>query len=116
MTLGYCHEKLSLAVFEMCKSTATLKARLRSSLRHGFTAFPQDIFPDAVRQQLLDVKAAFAGVHPIVVATNPPDVLDQMKTPDVMRLLDKVISLRESVAKEYYRRNVVAPDVISGTH
>jgi len=104
MTLGYCHEKLSLAVREMCKSTASLKARLRHSLRHGFTAFPQDIFPDAVRQQLLEVKAAFEGVHPIVNAVNPPDVLDRMKPPDVRRLVDKVISLRESVAKEYYGR------------
>lgn len=104
MTLGYCHEKLSEAIFEMCKSTANLKARLRNSLRHGFTAFPQDIFSDAVGQQLLEVKAAFAGVHPIVDSMNPPDVLDQMKPSEVRQLVDKVISLRESVAKEYYER------------
>jgi len=104
MTLGYCHEKLTLAVFEMCKSTKSLKVRLRNSLRHGFTAFPQDIFPDAVRQQLLEVKAAFAGVQPTVDAMNPPDVLDQMKPSEVRRLVDKVIGLRETVAKEYYGR------------
>jgi hypothetical protein len=102
MTLGYCHEKLSLAIFEMCKSTGRLKARLRHSLRHGFTAFPSDLFPEAIAQQLLEVKAAFAGVHPIVDAMNPPDVLDRMKPSDARRLVDKVISLRESVAKEYY--------------
>jgi hypothetical protein len=104
MTLGYCHEKLSLAVFEMCKSTATLKARLRNSLRYGYTAFPQDPFPEAIAQQLLEVKAAFAGVHLTDDAMNPPDVLDQMKPSDVRRLVDKVISLRESVAQEYYGR------------
>ena len=104
MTLGYCHEKLSLAIIEMCKSTASLKVRLRNSLRYGFTAFPQDIFPEAIAQQLLEVKAAFAGVHPIFDAMNPPDVLDQMKPSDVRRLVDKVISLRDSVAHEYYGR------------
>jgi hypothetical protein len=104
MTLGYCHEKLSLVLFEMCKSTGSLKARLRKSLRHGFTAFPPDLFPEAIAQQLLEVKAAFAGVHLAVDAMNPPDVLDQMKPSDVRRLVDKVISLRESVAKEYYGR------------
>src|SRR4029077_273923 len=99
MTLGYCHEKLSLAIFEICESTSSLKTRLRKSLGQGFTAFPQNIFPDAIAQQLLEVKAAFAGIHPIVNAMNPPDVLDQMKPSDVRRLVAKVISLRESVAK-----------------
>src|ERR1700730_290097 len=98
MTLGYCHQKLSLAVFEMCKSTSSLKVRLRNSLRYGFTAFPQDLFPDAIAQQLLEVKAAFAGVHPIFDAMNHPDVLDQMKPNDGKRLVDKCIGLGEPVA------------------
>ncbi|SRR5712692_9578441 len=105
MTLGYCHGKLSLAIFEMCKSTRSLKVRLRNSLRHGFTCFPQDIFPEAIGQQLLDVKAAFAGVHPTFDAMNPPDALDEMKPSEARRLVEKVISLRESVAEEYYRRS-----------
>jgi hypothetical protein len=43
---------------------------------------------------------------------NPPDVLDQMKPSDVRRLVDKVISLRESVAKEYYGQKLVATDEV----
>jgi hypothetical protein len=63
MTLGYCHGKLSLAIFEMCQSTRSLKVRLRNSLRHGYTALPQDLFPEAITQQLLEVKTALAGVY-----------------------------------------------------
>jgi hypothetical protein len=35
---------------------------------------------------------------------NPSDALDRMKPSDVRRLVDKVIGLREFVAKEYYER------------
>ena len=101
MTLGYYHEKLSQAVFEMCKSTANLKVRVRNSLKHGFLAFSENIFRDAVRQQLSEVKAAFAGVQLTVDAMKLPDTLDRMKPPEVRRLIDKIISLREVVAQEY---------------
>jgi hypothetical protein len=104
MTLGYCHEKLSLAVFEVCRSTAGLKARLRTSLKHGFTAFPDDIFTDVVRQQLSEVKVAFAEVQLTVDAMNPPDALDRMKPSEVRRLVDRVINLREAVAQEYFKQ------------
>ena len=104
MTLGYFHEKLSLAVFEMCGSTASLKVRLRKSLRHGFTAFPCDIFADPIRRQLSEVKAAFAGVQPTFDAMNPPDTLDNMKSFEVRQLVEKVISLREAMAQEYFKQ------------
>ena len=102
MTLGYCHGKLSEAVFEMCTSTASLKVRLRLSLKHGFTAFPDDIFADPIRHQLGEVKAAFAGVELNFDAMRPPDALDNMKPSAVRRLVGKVISLRETVAQEYF--------------
>jgi hypothetical protein len=104
MTLGYCHEKLSLAVLEMCRSTRSLKVRLRNSLRHGFTCFPDDIFTDAIRQKLSEVKIAFAGVQPTFDAMNPPDALDSMKPSEVRRLVDGVIGLREAVAQEYFKQ------------
>ena len=104
MTLGYCHEKLSLALHEMCTSSASLKTRLRNSLRYGFTCFPEGIFPDAIAQRLSEIKWAFAGVHPIVDAMNPPDALDRMRPHEVTRLAEKLMSLREAVAQEYYKQ------------
>jgi hypothetical protein len=35
---------------------------------------------------------------------NPPDALDRMKAREVERLVEKVISLREAVAREYYKQ------------
>jgi len=103
MTLGYYHEKLSLALHEMCTSSESLKTRLRNSLRYGFTCFPEGIFPDAIAQRISEIKSAFAGVHPIVDAMNPPDALDRMKPHEIRRLAEKVISLQEAVAQEYYK-------------
>ena len=104
LRLSYCHEKLSLAVFEMCISTQSLKNRLRSSLRHGFTAFPDETFSAGLREQLSEIKAALAGVRIGSGLENYPDAIDRMKPSIVRRLVNEIISLREGVAKEYYKR------------
>jgi hypothetical protein len=88
----------------MCTSTKSLKDRLRTSLRHGFTAFPEETFPEELRQKFSEIKAALKGVQLGHSLENYPDAIDRMKPSDVRRLFDKIISLRESVAKEYYMR------------
>jgi hypothetical protein len=104
MSLFYCNEKLSLAVFEMCVSTKSLRDRLRDTVKHGFTAFPEEIFPEELREQFSEIRTALAGVRVGSGIENYPDAIDRMKAPHVRRLLDQFISLREGVARECYRR------------
>jgi len=104
MSLSYCNQKLSLAVFEMCVSTQCLKNRLRGSIKHGFTAFPQTTFPEGLRQQFSEIKAALSGVRVGGSIEDYPDPIDRMKPSQVRGLLHQIISLREGVAREYYRR------------
>jgi hypothetical protein len=104
MSLFYCNQKLSLAVFEMCVSTQSLKNRLRSAIKHGFTAFPEETFPDALREQFSEIKAALADVRVGSGIEDYPDAIDRMKSSHVRRLLDQIISLRAGVARECYKR------------
>lgn len=104
MNLSYCHEKLSLAIYEMCVSTQGLRSRLRGSIKHGFAAFPAEAFPEALREQFSEIKAALAGVRIGGRIEDYPDPIDRMRPAEVRRLIDKIISLRENVAKEYHRR------------
>jgi hypothetical protein len=104
MNLSYCNQKLSLAVFEMCVSTQSLKNRLKGSLKHCFTAFPDETFPEGLREQFSEIRAALAGVRIGVGSEDYPDPIDRMKPSQVRRLLDQFISLREGVAKECHRR------------
>jgi hypothetical protein len=104
MSLSYCNQKLSLAVFEMCVSTQSLRNRLRGSIKHGFTAFPETTFPEGLREQFSEIKTALAGVRVGGGIEDYPDPIDRMKPSQVRRLLDQIISLREAVAREYYRR------------
>jgi hypothetical protein len=104
MSLSYCNQKLSVAVFEMCVSTQSLRNRLRSSIKHGFTLFPEATFPEGLREQFSEIKAALAGVRVGAGIEDYPDPIDRMKPYEVRRLLDQIISLREGVARECYRR------------
>jgi hypothetical protein len=104
MSLSYCNQKLSLAVFEMCVSTQGLRNRLRGSIKHGFTEFPETTFPEGLREQLSEIKVALAGVRVGASIEDYPDPIDAMKPAQVRRLLDQIISLREGVAQECYRR------------
>jgi len=104
MNLTYCYEKLSEAVNEMCVSTQSLRNRLRGSIKHGFTAFPETTFPEGLREQFSEIKAALAGVRVGSGIEDYPDPIDRMKPYEVRRLLDQIISLREGVARECYRR------------
>jgi len=104
MSLSYCNQKLSLAVFEMCVSTQSLKNRLRGSIKHGFTAFPETTFPEGLREKFSEIRAALSGVRVGGGIEDYPDPIDRMKPSQVRGLLHQIISLREGVAKEYYRR------------
>jgi hypothetical protein len=105
MNLSYCHEKLSLALFEMCVSTQSLKNRLRISVRHGLTFFSENDFPEGLREQFSEIKLALAGVSVSGrIDDSYPDPVDRMKPSQAQRLLNEIISLREGVAREYYRR------------
>ncbi len=104
MNLSYCHEKLSLAVFEMCVGTQNLRSRLRDSVKHGFTAFPEGTFPEGLREQFSEIQSALADVRVGGGIEDYPDPIHRMKPSQVRRLLDQIISLREGVAEEYYRR------------
>jgi hypothetical protein len=109
MHLSYCHQKLSLAVFEMCLSTQSLKNRLRGSLKHSFTAFPEDTFPKGTRQRFSEIRNALAGVRLAYDFRNRPDAIDRMKPSQVRRLIGEIICLREAVAKEYHRLAFTRP-------
>jgi hypothetical protein len=104
MSLHYCNQKLSLAVFEMCVSTQSLRNRLRGSIKHGFTAFPEATFPEGLREQFSEIKAALAGVRVGGGIEDYPDPIDRMKPSQVRSLLNQIISLREGVSRECYRR------------
>jgi hypothetical protein len=104
MSLSYCHQKLSLALYEMCVSTENLKNRLRGSIKHGITAFPDETIPEGLREQFSEVKAALTGVRVRAGLEDYPDRIDRMKPSKVRRLLDQIISIREGVAREYYKR------------
>ena len=104
MNLGYCNQKLSLAIFEMCVSTQNLRDRLRSSLRHGFIGFPEATFPEGLREQFSEIKEALGGVRIAARIEDYPDPIDCMTHSQIRRLLDQIISFREGVAREYYKR------------
>src|SRR5467141_3934795 len=104
MSLFYCNQKLSLAVYDMCVSTQSLRNRLRGSIKHGFTAFPETTFPEGLREQFSEIRAALAGVRVCVGFEDYPEPIDRMKPSQVKRLLDQIFSLREGVARECYRR------------
>jgi hypothetical protein len=105
MNLSYCHEKLSAAVNDLCVSTQSPADRLRSSISHWFT-LPLETFPEGLRGQFSEIKSALAGVR-VPGHTEPcPDPIDRMMPTEVTRMISKVISLREGVAKEYYKRAV----------
>jgi hypothetical protein len=104
MSLCYCNQKLSLAVFEMCVSTQSLRNRLRGSIKQGFTAFPEATIPEGLREQFSEIKMALAGVRVGAGIEDYPDPIDRMKSSQVRRLLDQIISLREGVSRECYRR------------
>jgi len=104
MNLSDCYKKLSEAVNEMCVSTQSLKDRLRSSMRHGFTFFPVKSFPEGPREQFSEIKSALTVVRMPGHIEPYPDPIDRMKPAEVKSLIGKVISLRDGVAEEYYRR------------
>jgi hypothetical protein len=105
MSLSYCNQKLSLAVFEMCVSTQSLRNKLRGSIKHGFTAFPETAFPEGLREQFSEIKVALVGVRVGGGIEDYPDPIDRMKPSQVRRLLDQIISLREGVARECHRQS-----------
>ncbi len=104
MNFTYCYQKLSEAVDDMCVSTQSLADRLRSSIGRGFTLFPVETFPAGLREQFSEIKSALAGVRPPGHIEPYPDPIDRMKPAEVTRLIGRVISLRDGVAEEYYRR------------
>jgi hypothetical protein len=104
MDLGYFHEKLSNAVNEICTSDESLKVRLRSSLRYGFTAFPAETLPDGLRDQFSEIKAALGGGRIRSRMEDYPDPIDCMKHSQVLKLLDETIVPHKGVTEEYNRR------------
>jgi hypothetical protein len=104
MNSSYCHEKSSEAVNEMCLSTQSLKDRFRSSVSHGFTLFPVETIPEGLREQFSEIKSALAGVRVPGHSEPCPDPIDRMKPTEVTRLIGKIISLRDGLAEESYRR------------
>jgi hypothetical protein len=104
MNLTYCYQKLSEALNEMCLSTQSLEDRLRSSISRGFTAFPVETFPEGLREQFSEIKSALAGVRIPGHIQPCPDPIDRMRSTEVKRLIGRLISLRDGVAEEYYRR------------
>jgi hypothetical protein len=105
MNLSYCHEKLSAAVSDLCVSALSPADRLRSSISHWFT-LPLETFPEGLREQFSEIKSSLAGVR-VPGHTDPyPDPIDRMMPTEVTKLIGKVISLREGIAKEYYGRAV----------
>jgi len=106
MSLNYLHQKLSLAVFEMCTSTQGLKERLRNSLRHSFTAFPEETLPEEMCERFSEIRRGLTqGVARFGFGLeNYPDVIDRMSPSEVRRFLNSIIALHQCVTEEYYRR------------
>lgn len=104
MSLSYCYQKFSEAVNEMCVSNQSLKDRLRGAIRHGFTFFPVEAFPEGLREQFSEIKSGLTTVRMPGHIEPYPDSIDPMKPAEVKSLIGKVISLRNGVAEEYYRR------------
>jgi len=105
MNLSYCYEKLSEAVNEMCVSNQSLKDRLRSCVRHGLIFFPMETFPEGLREQFSEIRSALTVVRMPCHIEPYPDSIDTLKPSEVRGLIGKVISLRNGVAAEYYRRS-----------
>lgn len=106
MNLSYFHEKLSLAIFEMCTSTQNRKERLRNALlKYPFKDFPVGMAPKEARQQFLEIRTALAGgLRDGSGSENYPDAIDRMKGGDLQRLFNNIFSLYQAVTKEYHRR------------
>lgn len=104
MDFGYIHEKMSLALFSMCSSRQNLKGRLRGFLLSStLLAFPEELFPETLRQQFSEIKTAVPGelrLH----SSRGLDAIDRMRPLELRRLLNNIIDLREGVAEEYNKR------------
>jgi hypothetical protein len=104
--LSYCHEKLSLAVHGMCTSTTSLRDRLAHAVLRDFGGLIEGFFPKELRGQFREIHSALTKVpdtnrEGLYMAT-----IKSMSTKEAKRLIDKLIVLREGVARAYYKRSV----------
>jgi hypothetical protein len=102
--LSYCHEKLSLAVHHMCTSTTSLRHRLAHAALRDVGVLIEEFFPKELREQFHEIHSELTKVpdtnrEGLYMAT-----IKNMSTKEAKRLIDKVIVLREDVARAYYKR------------
>jgi hypothetical protein len=105
VALGRCHEKLSLTVQTMCTSPQSLRKRLGNAVLCHFGVLIENFFPEEFREQ-------FREIHNSV--TKIPDTREEglymaaihnMKAKEVTCIIDKILVLREDVARAYYKRS-----------
>jgi hypothetical protein len=103
--LSYCHEKLSLAVHQMCTSTTSLRDRLAHAVLHDFGHLVEGFFPRELRAQFREIHSELTKVpasnrQGLYMAT-----INNMSAKEAKRLIDKIIALREDAAQAYYKRS-----------
>lgn len=103
--LSYCHEKLSLAVHHMCTSTTSLRDRLAHAVLHDFGGLIEGFFPKELRGQFREIHSELTKVPDANREGLYMAAINNMPAKEAKRLIDKVIVLREDVARAYYKRS-----------
>lgn len=103
--LSYCHEKLSLVVHHMCTSTTSLRDRLAHAVLHDFGGLIEGFFPKEFRGEFREIHCELTKVPATDREGLYMAAINSMSAKEAKRLINKVIVLREDVARAYYKRS-----------
>ena len=89
----------------MCTSTGSLRDRLAHAVLRDFGGLIEGFFPEELRRQFREIHSELTNVPVANKEGLYMAAIDSMSATDAKRLIDKVILLREDVARAYYKRS-----------
>jgi len=89
----------------MCTSTGSLRDRLAYAVLRDFGGLIEVFFPKELRGRFREIHSELTKVPDTKEEGLYMAAINSMSAKEVKRLIDKVIVLREDVARAYYKRS-----------